>query len=177
MGSDSPQLLDLYGRLAWSVLYRGGFEESEVLFRTTIKRHSKVQGERHRDALSSAEGLAITLEQLGNIDEAACWYEKVYFGNLERFPPESVQTLSACYGLGQFYQSQSRYDDALNLYHDHIRQIRKMQEAKGLRYGVQLAITTVEQWMRAKPDSFGTRDWFLRHFRKNAEILEEDTNV
>jgi hypothetical protein len=52
-----------------------------------------------------------------------------------------------------------------------------MQETKGLRYGVQLAITTVEQWMRAKPDSFGTRDWFLRHFRKNAEILEEDTSV
>lgn len=178
LDSDSPQLLNLYGRLAWSVLCRGGFEESEVLFRTTVKWHSKVQCERHRDALSFAEGLAVTLEQLGNIDEAACWYEKVYFGNLERFPPESWQVLSTCYGLGQFYQSQSRCDDALNMYRHHIRQIRKMQETESFKYEVQLAIGMVQRWMRApEPDSFGTRDWFLRHFRKNAELLEDDSNL
>jgi hypothetical protein len=97
--------------------------------------------------------------------------------DFKRLSPESWQALSACYALGQFYQSQSRYDDALKLYHGHIRQIQKIRETEDLKHDVQQAIARVERWMRApEAESFGTRDWFLRHFRKNAELLEEDTN-
>jgi tetratricopeptide (TPR) repeat protein len=119
----SRPLINLYGRMAWIFLDRRRFEESEVLFRAVVNQYSSRKVECHRSALKFAEGLAITLEHLGRIDEAAELYEKVYFGFAECSRPASEHVMSACYGLGQFYLAHGRRGDSERLYQDHIRKI------------------------------------------------------
>jgi tetratricopeptide (TPR) repeat protein len=70
--------LKVYAQLAWSIAKQGKYLESENIFRTALKRRSKILGESHPNTLKTAWLLARSLEPMGHLEEATIWYEKSF---------------------------------------------------------------------------------------------------
>jgi tetratricopeptide (TPR) repeat protein len=172
LGPESQSLINLQGRMAWNSLYQGRFEESEAIFRTVVNRSSRKRHENPRYELDFTEGLARTLVKLGRVDEAASWYEKAYSGFAEYYPLASAKLLSVCYRLGQFYQTWGRHDEALKLYEDHVRKMRKTLDTEDLKPDGKSAIEKAQQWLGVRePVTFGSRDYYRRRFGERCGCL------
>lgn len=173
LGLGNAELIGLYGRIAWNCLHQRQFEESETFHRKVLNLCA-ASWEEPFLGLKFAEGPGIALEQLGRMDEAASCYERSYRGFLESFPPESERVLSICYGLGQFYRAHDRNGDALRLFGDHIREMRKTSKTEELDPDIQPALTRVQQWMSGQePAPFGIRDNHLLVYWKEMDILDD----
>jgi tetratricopeptide (TPR) repeat protein len=117
LGPRHPAILNLQHRLAWSLSEMGKLSESERVFRALIS----LQGTEGSRFIRSSEwkwpfGLGYVLKRTGNVVEATSWLERAFFARHVAYGALKTVTSGLCWELGDCYESQWRFDDALKLY-------------------------------------------------------------
>ncbi len=122
----------------------------------------------HRDTLNNAEDWSDMLLDMGRVLEATSLSEKVYQGRLRLLGPELSDTMDACYMLGDCYERQGRYKDALNLYDE---QVEKIRSAKGDDHP---SIARVQGWTEWLKDGLERQEKDSEDTDYSVESMEGD---
>jgi tetratricopeptide (TPR) repeat protein len=72
----------------------------------------------------AVEGLAWVLRKMDRFGEAITWSEKAFERSRDMYGPEHEWTLRACEDLGECYEKEGRYADALELYQQTVEKLR-----------------------------------------------------
>jgi tetratricopeptide (TPR) repeat protein len=141
LGPEHPFILRTRSQLARSLAQQGQYRQSGDIFRTVLKQQSKLLGESHPSTLITAWGVAGNLYGMGHIEEATIWYEKILWGGVGVYGPDSEDTILSCDALRNCYEKQGRYDDAMKLCQ---QLVERIQAVKGNDHP---AITKLQGWI------------------------------
>jgi tetratricopeptide (TPR) repeat protein len=98
--------------------------------------------------------LGKVLSRMGRMEEASSWFEKSFKFALSTYGVNHASTRRRCYDLCDCYESQSRYDDALNIYHRMIDEHHKLgAEPDGAFAQYEAEISRIEEWLRCNSSS------------------------
>jgi tetratricopeptide (TPR) repeat protein len=124
LGPEHLRTLDLQNNLAFTLYAQGKLEEGEEIFREVWSLHCKLFGESAFSSLYTVKGLALVLKKMDRIGEAIAWSENLFGRSLDLYGPEHEWALDACEDLGECYEKEGRYADALELYQQMVEKLR-----------------------------------------------------
>jgi tetratricopeptide (TPR) repeat protein len=126
LGGEHPVVIKIRQVLANCLAHRGRFIESEAILQTLLAQSSGPI-ECYRDMLYVAEDLGDILKGNGRFLEATTLTERAYQGLLRLFGPEFPGTVDACFSLGDCYEIQGKFKDALKLYQEQMEGSERLQ--------------------------------------------------
>jgi tetratricopeptide (TPR) repeat protein len=124
LGPDHLGTLNLQNNLAWALYQQRRLKESEEIFREVWSLQCKLFRESTPASLEIVRGLAAVLTEMDRFGDAIEWSEKVFGRSLDAYGPEHEWTLDACDRLGECYEKERRYVDALELYQQMVEKLR-----------------------------------------------------
>ncbi|KAE9376184.1 TPR-like protein [Stipitochalara longipes BDJ] len=124
LGEEHPDVLATKVALAQNMAKGGDLTSSERLFREVVATESGIGDSTEvHGLLNSKCGLARVLTLRGYYDEATKWYLEALHARASAFGWDYRYTLRVVYDLGECYQMCNRYDDAISLYREVVRQL------------------------------------------------------
>jgi tetratricopeptide (TPR) repeat protein len=122
-GEDHPETLRCNFRLARELRQKGLFRESERLLERIARKQIERSGEYHPYTIDTIRALGDLLLETHEYEKAEPWAEKTLRGCRKLYSLDYARILAACDKLGECYEQQRRYQDALNLYERISREI------------------------------------------------------
>ena len=116
LGDQHPTIWKARDQLAWGMGAVGRHRESIKLFRAVITHQEETAGNIDGYFVNTWSGLANTLFDSGESDEAMIRYERAFKARLDLYGASNKFTISIAYHLGWFYYDRSRYMEALDVY-------------------------------------------------------------
>jgi tetratricopeptide (TPR) repeat protein len=124
LGPEHLETLALQNRFAWTLYWQRRLKESEEIFREVWSLQCKLLGESTYISISTIQGLAWVLKEMDRFGEAIEWSKKIFERSLDAYGPENEWTLEDCDHLGECYEKEGRYVDALELYQQMVEKLR-----------------------------------------------------
>jgi pentatricopeptide repeat protein len=158
LGRKDQFIMDLQEQRAWSMIDKGMFAESEILFREQLLLYSVRGGGGSRTDLANVWcGLADALSKMGCIGEATSWYEKSFHERVSYGKAAHPATTVTCCSLADCYEKQGRFDDALAVYRRTIQKIREFgQDPNGVIPELEEEIFRIEERLEHSAHSSGS---------------------
>jgi tetratricopeptide (TPR) repeat protein len=124
LGPEDLYTLDLQNSLAWTLYVQKRLKESEEIFREVWSLQCKLFRESTFTSEVTIRGLAAVLIEMDRFGDAIEWSEKLFGRSLDAYGPEHEWTLEACEDLGECYEKEGRYVEALELYQNMAEKLR-----------------------------------------------------
>jgi tetratricopeptide (TPR) repeat protein len=127
LGEEHPATMETYYRLGVALQKKGHLQESEKLLVTTVQAQIKVLGEDDLTTLWTMYALGNVLSQGGNHQQSAVWLKRCFENSLTRLPFDNRLIFDSCEALGELYEKQGAYMDALAVYEEGLGAFRATQ--------------------------------------------------
>ncbi|MEM1025635.1 MAG: serine/threonine-protein kinase [Myxococcota bacterium] len=143
----------------------GTHHEGLVLFKACVEDVMDRLGPDHPDTLDLLEGMALTYRNLGQLEDAARVFRRVWETSKRVMGPASSETLQTANFLGRVLADQDRIDDALEV----VAEARRADEAK--RGYVQGYLDFAYGRILAKAERWTDAEAAFRRSLKRIEIM------
>jgi tetratricopeptide (TPR) repeat protein len=140
-GEDHPETLRCNFRLARKLCLKGLLCESKRLLERVARKQIESIGEYHPYTIDTMRALGDLLLETHEHEKAELWVEKTLRGCQKLYSSDYVRIMAAYDKLGECYEQQLRYQDALNLYE---RMSREISDIAGSDHP---HIAKLAQWM------------------------------
>jgi tetratricopeptide (TPR) repeat protein len=140
-------------RLAQKLQQKGLLCESKTLLERVAKKQIESIGEYHPYTIDTMRALGDHLLDTHEYEKAEPWVEKTLRGCRKLYNSDYVRIMAACDKLGECYEQQLRYQDALKLYE---RMSREIGDVVGLDHHYIVRLTQWMDWNRRRLGNAGS---------------------
>jgi tetratricopeptide (TPR) repeat protein len=152
-GEDHPETLRCNFRLARKLRLKGLLCESKRLLERVARKQIESIGEYHPYTIDTMRALSDVLLETHEYEKAEPWVEKTLRGCRRLYNSDYVRIMAACDKLGECYEQQLRYQDALNLYE---RMSREISDVAGSDHPYVARLAQWMDWNRRRMGNVGS---------------------